>query len=243
MRHRPILSSAPCWVSFAGDTDAWVEDVRSVRKNGKRCRVAIAALPLVLGGASPPPASAPEPAVKAAFLAKFAAYVDWPTSAAGQPLSLCIVGNDAFGRLIDQATAGQLLDGRPIVVRHIPQIGPASGCRIAYLAGSPAQSVEASLAALGTTAVLTVTDAENGSVAGMIHFELADRRVRFRIDQIQANAAGLTILPSFLRLPSPCVRKSGDERHRPPAVDVYAVDSRRACRPVAGTRILCHRAP
>lgn len=183
--------------------------MRSLRAIPKCCRIAIVALPIVLGGASPTTSSAPEPAVKAAFLAKFAAYVDWPTSAAGQPLSLCIVGNDAFGRLIDQATAGQLLDGRPILVRHIPQIGPASACRIAYLAGSPAQSVEAALASLGTTAVLTVTDAENGSVTGMIHFELADRRVRFRIDQIQASAAGLAISSKLLALALSVRTKAG----------------------------------
>ena len=172
-----------------------------LRSNKLTCRaLAAVASAAALCGASPLPLNAPESAVKAAFLAKFAAYVDWPRGVAAPAFTLCIVGRASLGRLVDQAAAGQILNGQPIVVRHIPRIDASSGCRVAYLAGSAAQSVDAAIVALRKAAVLTVTDSESGSVAGMIHFEVVDRRVRFRIDQVQANAAGLTISSKLLAL-------------------------------------------
>ncbi len=142
---------------------------------------------------------APAAAVKAAFLVKFGAYVDGFPAAPG-PLTLCIVGDDTLGDLPAQAAADQRVDGQPIVVRHLTRVTPASGCRIAYLAGSGGQPVEAALAALAASPVLTVTDADAGPARGVIHFEVVDSRVRFRIDQVQAAAARLDISSKLLAL-------------------------------------------
>ena len=59
-------------------------------------------------------------AVKAAFLPKFARYVEWPAGVAArrraQPFQLCVIGRDPFGRLLDQAAAAELIDGRGVTV-------------------------------------------------------------------------------------------------------------------------------
>lgn len=170
-----------------------------IGKLTSRALVALACV-TVLCGSGRVPMNASEAAIKAAFLAKFAAYVDWPAGRAPQAISLCVVGSGALRRLVDEAAAGQTLNGQPIIVRQMPRIDANSGCRVAYLGGSAAQSVEAAILSLRRAPVLTVTDAESGSTAGMIHFEVVERRVRFRIDQVQANAAGLTISSKLLAL-------------------------------------------
>lgn len=134
-------------------------------------------------------------AVKAAFIPKFARYVTWPSSGNG-PVAICIVGDDPFGRSIDQAVSGQSVDGRTFIVRHVPATA-ASGCSIAVITGSHTGEI---LTALGRLPILTVTDARSSTARGVIHFTIVDGRVRFYIDNAQAQARGLTVSSRLLAL-------------------------------------------
>lgn len=160
----------------------------------------LAALFLISAALAAPAQAAPsaEAAVKATYIVKFGAYVDWPAQASNGPLTICEVGRDPLGGALDEAAAGQTINGRPVVVRKIEEIGPGTGCDVAYLAGSPRQSVSAALAALRGAPVLTVTDARWSSARGMIHFEVVSNRVRFHIDDAQAAAGGLGISSKLL---------------------------------------------
>jgi hypothetical protein len=142
--------------------------------------------------------SASETAIKAAYLAKFGAYVTWPDAAG--PIVICAVGNDELGNALERAVAGQQIDGRALVVRKLDSVDRASGCAIAYLAGSPRQSVSAALAALRSAPVLTVTDSRESNARGMIHFQIAQNRVRFYIDDRAAAESRLDISSKLLAL-------------------------------------------
>ncbi|MDO9488878.1 MAG: YfiR family protein [Sphingomonadaceae bacterium] len=144
-----------------------------------------------------------EAAVKAAFLPKFAPYATWPSAAvplAGSPYVLCVVGQDPFGALLDEAVVGQRRDVSPISIRRLARVDAQSGCHIAYLGGSPAQPVAAGLAAVAGAPVLTVTDARVGRDRGMVHFELRSGRVRFHIDDSAAARASLALSSKLLSL-------------------------------------------
>jgi hypothetical protein len=159
------------------------------------CLVATAAV-----AASPPL----ELEVKAAYLAKFAPFVVWPQTAfAGPsaPLVLCVQGDDPFDGMLDRLTAGQSVGAHPVVVRRMARVAPDSGCQIAYLAGSPAQSQAAALHAVDGQPVLTVTDADGeGGGKGIVHLVLINGRVRFMIDAGRAGQSGLAISSKLLAL-------------------------------------------
>lgn len=144
-----------------------------------------------------------ELAVKATFLPKFMAYVDWPSAAMPpptEPLHLCVIGHDPFGQRLDQAIVGQRVEQRMLVVRRLETTEGAAGCRLAFVGGSQAQSAAAALKALQDAPVLTVTDARLGPARGMVHFELSNGRVRFHIDDAGAAASGLAISSRLLEL-------------------------------------------
>ena len=148
--------------------------------------------------AAPASAEVSDTAVKAAFIPKFARYVTWPPSASEHTSSqvvICILGDDPFGNLINQAIAGQQVDGRPFVVKRLSSATGGSDCAIAFIDGSHTGEI---LAALGRQPILTVTD--GSSQHGVIHFTIADGRVRFFIDNAQAQARGLTISSRLLAL-------------------------------------------
>lgn len=143
-----------------------------------------------------------EYAVKAAYLSKFGFYVAWPDSAfasATAPLNLCVVGEDPFGNLIDEAVAGQQVAGRPVAVKRLKTVARESGCHIAYVGGEArTQAVTDGLR--GSTA-LVVTDARSsGTAAGAVHFVIKDNRVRFTIDDDAAAQNGLEISSKLLSL-------------------------------------------
>jgi hypothetical protein len=148
--------------------------------------------------------SAREYAVKAAYLAKFGSFVDWPKSAFASPttpINICISGQDPFGAALERLLSGQQAGARPIVVRRIATGGRDPGCQILYAGGSDAQSVDQSLAAARGMPTLTVTDdAPAGSNPSVLYFVVRDNRVRFVIDDQAAATNGLTISSELLKL-------------------------------------------
>jgi hypothetical protein len=141
--------------------------------------------------------------IKAAFLYKFGAYVEWPASAfptAASPLTVCVVGHDPFGDVLDRAVQGQTIGDRPIAVRRAATAAGAAGCQIAFVGGSREQPPAETLKALAGTPVLTVTDGPAGAGRGAIHFVVIDNRVRFVIDLRTAVASGLTVSSKLLNL-------------------------------------------
>jgi hypothetical protein len=167
-------------------------------------RTAIVAFALVVTAMAPRAyAQTLEYPVKAAFLYKFAPFVEWPPRAfasGSAPLTVCVVGFDPFGATLDKAIEGQRLGARPVVARRLETIGAGSGCHIAYLGGSREQSVADSLAALAGSPVLTVTDQSMGSARGTVHFVIKDDRVRFHIDDAEAAGHGVSISSKLMRL-------------------------------------------
>lgn len=141
--------------------------------------------------------------VKAAFLPRFARYITWPAPALpgrGDPFVLCVIGTDPFGERLDTAARSQTVDGRRIIVRRLDSTNGAGACQIAFVAGSRTQSVAQLLAQLGGRPILTVTDSKFGDSRGMIHFAISGGRVRFFIDQGDAQRCGLTISSRLLAL-------------------------------------------
>jgi hypothetical protein len=138
--------------------------------------------------ATPARAQSPslETAVKATYLHKIAAFVEWPASAFAapdSPLVLCVAGNDAVGRLADEAVSGRMYARRPIAVRHVAQPAQAADCHIVYVAGLREEAIAAYLDSVRDKPVLTVTDgAGDRRARGVINFIVRDNRVRFEID-------------------------------------------------------------
>lgn len=149
-----------------------------------------------------------ETAIKATYLYKFAPFVEWPEqSGAGdldQPetFDICVVGDDPFGDVLDEAVADQRVRSQPVRIRRFPTVkGGAAGCEIMYVAGSEIQSVDEALAEVASRPTLTITDGDRASKShGIIHFVEQGGRIRFRIDDVMAGESGLVISSKLLDL-------------------------------------------
>jgi len=142
--------------------------------------------------------------IKAAFLYKFTAYVEWPRAAFPQvdsPLVIGTLGAPELTRELEIATAGKQVAGRSVQVRRVERVEDAAGCCQMLFLGPEVDAARA-LEVLTRTQlhpVLTVTDAEaahpNGSV---INFIAADNRIRFDISRERAERKGLHLSSQLL---------------------------------------------
>jgi hypothetical protein len=166
--------------------------------------VASVTLAWPLGSARADDAAALALAVKAAFLYKFEPFVTWPARAfpaPDSPFTLCVLGDDPFGDLLDRAVNGQQTAGRRIVVVRLKTMTPGTYCHLLYISGGDAAAAQRAEAALAAEPTLTVTDSiVDASAKGMINFVIADNRVRFEIDDAAAKRTGLQISSKLLSL-------------------------------------------
>lgn len=128
--------------------------------------------------------------VKAAFLYNFAKFVDWPAEAfptPGEPFAICVLGEDPFGRSLDDAIAGRAIAGRPVVVRRVSEARQTGGCQILFVTPASGRHVVSILATLKHPGVLTVGESGNSRSEGLIiNFTLEGGKVRFEIDLVAA---------------------------------------------------------
>jgi len=133
-----------------------------------------------------------ELAVKAAYLAKFPYYVEWPAAAfsgPNSPLVICVSGDDPIGTMVEDAVAGQQVQGHPLAVRRVRNVAREAGCHVAYVGeGRPD--------ALRGSSALVVADAPASGAT--ITFVLKDNRVRFTVDDELAAQSSLVISSKLL---------------------------------------------
>lgn len=141
-----------------------------------------------------------EYSVKANYLVRFAAFVEWPPRAFSgpqAPVVICVAGRDPFGASLTNAARGQTAFGRSLTVRRPATAAALTGCHILYVGQGAGPLVPAATVQPG---LLVVTDTAAVENRGMIHFVLADERVRFHIDQQSASRSGLSINSRLLNL-------------------------------------------
>jgi hypothetical protein len=158
-----------------------------------------AGIVMLLLGYTPVYAEATEYQLKAAMLANFALFVDWPPTAfstAGSPFVACVVGNDPFGPWLKHEL-GQRVGGHPVEIRHLVEGEAAPECHLVFISRSEQPRLKQVLASLHTKSALIVGDASditdfcrNG---GMIGFVMEGRKVRFDLNAGAAAKAGLKI--------------------------------------------------
>jgi hypothetical protein len=142
--------------------------------------------------------------LKAAFLYNFTQFVEWPESAFSAPdtpFQLCIVGEDPFGRVLDDIVTTEFVNQHPIVVRRIQNVENTPACHMIFVSENTNIPFESVLDAIGDLPVLVVGDlpqfAEKG---GTIAFRLVNRRIRLEVNLSAARMANLKISSKLLRL-------------------------------------------
>jgi hypothetical protein len=156
----------------------------------------------------PPAANANTPLeyeVKAAFLFRFAQFVDWPPDTfkgAGEPFTYCTIGDDPFRGGLERTLTGKTIGERALRVQHLSGAGKIEECQVLFVGGpGDKKHIEETLASAGRLPILTVGEADRfAEDGGTIGFCTEENKIRFEVNLDAAGKAGLKISAKLLAL-------------------------------------------
>ncbi len=144
--------------------------------------------------------------VKAAYLFKFASFVEWPDGAfalPSTPLVIGVAGNDALAEQLDYVAAGRAINGHNVQVRRVRRGDKLAGLHILFVGGSDRAAVTEWIDGARSGAVLTVSDTPEAFAAGcMVNFVINDEKVRFEVAMRHVNAGHIRISARMLSVAS-----------------------------------------
>jgi hypothetical protein len=142
--------------------------------------------------------------IKAAFVQKFSTYVTGPGTAfeaTDSALVFGVAGSEAIFEFLNQLAAAQTVGARPTEVRRITTPDDLAGVNVLFIGEGAVVDAPALLERGVAEGILTITDfAGPQPENSMIHFFIADDRVRFDIALAPAEAAGLRLSSRLLQV-------------------------------------------
>jgi len=144
------------------------------------------------------------PAVKAAFVYNFIKLVSWPDrrfARPDSPLEVCVLPGEAMLAPLQQALGGKTVEGRAIRVASPDSAEDRSQCHVLYLGAAFEARYRSLMAGLGANGVLLVDEGRSFSWPdGMIRLFVDEQRIRFELNLLAVERAGLKIDPRLIRL-------------------------------------------
>lgn len=139
-------------------------------------------------------------AVKAAYLFRFASYVQWPEAARKDgPFVIGLVGGEDIAVHLEQLLARRSVQGRPARIRRVQTPADLGGVHILYVSERMFRGSRPLRAQAIDLPILIVTDHHDGlDGGGVINFIEVDRNLRFEISIDAAERSGLKIDSALL---------------------------------------------
>lgn len=155
----------------------------------------------VLSSAGVNQGKAGEYQVKAAFIANFINFIEWPdTALPADSFTIGILGRDPSEGAIG-ALKGKTVKGRKLVVKQCDDPEEARTVDLLFISPSEKRSLPLILKNLRNRPVLTVGDQQGFTRSGvMINMVIVRKRVGFEINLPASQRAGLRISSQLLKL-------------------------------------------
>jgi hypothetical protein len=160
--------------------------------------------PVFLSGVGSP---SREYEIKAALLARFAQMVSRPpkaSPAANEGFTIGILGSDALGDTLDKLLQGELIHGSKAAIRRSRDPADLHGAQMVFISKSEQARIGEILRSFAGTDTLTIGETNGFSaMGGMIEFTFVGNSIRFRVNRLAAQKAGLGINTNLLKLAVP----------------------------------------
>jgi hypothetical protein len=137
-----------------------------------------------------------ESSVKAAYLYKLPAYVEWPRGRFEQPnsaITIGVLGADDVAEALTVISAGRTVNGRPIRVRRLQSDEGLPDVHVLFLGRTALIDGVAA-----TQGILTVTDTQGERAESVIDFISVNGRIRFEVHLNAAERNGLRLHSGLL---------------------------------------------
>ncbi|KQU73367.1 hypothetical protein ASE08_12870 [Rhizobacter sp. Root16D2] len=148
------------------------------------------------------PASAAEYQIKAAYLYKFLAYIEWPPQAFERehaPIAIGVLGSEQLAGELAQAVAGREVNGHDVLVRRLHAGDTAAGLHVLFVGRSDSARIAQIAATVKGQPLLIVSESDDAFALGSaINFLVVDDKVRFDVALRPVEQAGLKVSSRLL---------------------------------------------
>jgi hypothetical protein len=152
-----------------------------------------------------------EAGIKAAFLYKFANYVEWPATAwssPSAPLVIGVMGSEQIAAELERIVPGRSVNGHPVAVKRVRDAEGLQGLHMLFV-GHDHGAQAAALKAARDQSVIAVTESERGlDLGSAINFVTAGDRVSFEVSLEAVERTGCRISARMLAVARKVVPKS-----------------------------------
>jgi hypothetical protein len=167
----------------------------------------LASIVLAVGLLTPPGArdvfaqTAKDVTVKAALLYNFAKFAEWPALRPGEPIVVCIVGNDSIAEAFIAAVRGQEISGHRLELGRPRDAAAWPSCHLLFIAAVQFRESPGGLAGVKAAPVLTVSDGSGfARSGGIIELFVDNGLMRFVINLDAVERSGLQLSSRLLGL-------------------------------------------
>ena len=140
--------------------------------------------------------------IKAAFIFKFAGYVEWPENSfaqPGSPFTVAVIGDDELAAELVQVSTGRVVEGRPLVVRKTRGVESALDAHMVFIGRAEIARLPQLAKLARARPVLILSDSPGAlSQGSMINFTVAEQRVKFEIFLEEAERHALKLSSRLL---------------------------------------------
>ena len=135
------------------------------------------------------------------FIYTFCKYVKWPENHSSAKFVIGVFGNSKIQKDLISMAATKKINGMPIEVRKISSTTEIGDCNILYVANSESDKMDQITSVTGNQSVLIVTDKPGLAQKGaMINFVEIDGKIKFELNQQNAESHGLKVAGSLVSL-------------------------------------------
>lgn len=153
-------------------------------------------VPVARGEGSP---GSLEVRLKAAFLYKFAGYVEWPGGTPDSTLTFGIMGDGEVAEALTRLMRERALGARPVEVVRLRAFDPLPPLHVLFIGRSESDRLAPLIRFARGEPILVVTDTEGALALGsMINFTLSGGHMRFEVGLGSAKRSGLSLSSRLL---------------------------------------------
>lgn len=159
----------------------------------------LCSLLLLLSGLVQAETELSESQIKAAYLYKFFAYVEWPATRRQAPLAIGVLDADEVAADLEILSRELIANDYPFQVKRLRSDAITDQVDILFI--GKAAMAKKLLSSPAAMPVLTVTERNEGLPSGsIINFVVVDQRIRFEISLTQAKRVNLNVSSRLLSL-------------------------------------------
>ena len=155
------------------------------------------------------PVATPEE-VEAAYIYKFAGYVEWPPTvfvSASAPIVIGVIGSDRMYESLVSVAAGRPAQGRAIEIRRLTRPEQIQSVQCVFVGKDAWKDLETWSEAAKESSAVVITDAPRGIERGAtLDFVVSDQKVRFEASVASAERVGIKLSARLLAVAERVVR-------------------------------------